>query len=483
MNDFSCSGLNRLQIQIESLSYQTKPNIINSTSLNYNSTDTAIITGPIGSGKTSLLYCLSAIIPNIESFRHVKFNGNLDYSKNSETYFINRENYRWFFDKISVLFQYPDNNFIAERVFDEFKLLRLIGYDSKLVEFNRLIFQLKIRELGTSLVSTLSEGQKQMVSLACMFLRNPSFVYLDEPLTMLDKVNRFLFLDWLIQFKKYCNESGLIIASHKPMLYSDLSPKFFVFKSENKSFEYYNTIASEFDTHDLDCESDICITSAYYTTLKSSVSSPLIEVEGTVIWYNKNAPISGLSNLNFTLSEYQNHIITGLNGSGKSTLAKTLCGLHKKFKGRIRICGKELKEINPVKAGFIKMVVQIPSQQLIFKTVKDDICYSIKNLDKSHINGKLSQIEPFLKAFDISLEEDPHRLSFGQQKVVCLLGHLEFPKILIIDEPGISMDHNQQKTVTDIIKLYQDNGVTTILISHEPEVFHSVVETEFRLEK
>lgn len=244
-----------------------------------------------------------------------------------------------------------------------------------------------------------------------------------------------------------------------------------------------NTLASESALAKSNNEYDICKVSPYYYSSKVSGDRKLITVDGTSIWYQRYAPIRGLANLNFSIDENQHILLTGPNGSGKSTLAKTLCGVHRKFDGEIRISGKNLRDVDPIKAGFSKMVVQIPSQQIIFETVREEVCHSIRGLDQSFIEGRLSEIEPFLASFGLSLDEDPHTLSFGQQKVVCLLAHLDFPRVLFIDEPSISLDQSQQNRILDIIQFFQQHGVTTVIITQEPGVFRGLSTTQFTLEK
>ena len=226
-----------INLNISELRYIKRNNkVLGKTYIEYDSESTILVSGPVGSGKTSLLYSLSAVIPNIERFRKVHYNGELSYTEQNKSFHITLKNYRWFFQRIAVLFQYPDNNFIALRVIDEFNLLKKTAYDPRNLEYDRLLFQLKIRDLGLASLTNLSEGQKQMVALACMFLRNPGNIFLDEPLTMLDRVNRKLFIDWLVDFKKVFPTKGLAIATHKPMLFQSLTPRIFSYHNSEPTF-------------------------------------------------------------------------------------------------------------------------------------------------------------------------------------------------------------------------------------------------------
>ncbi len=52
--------------------------------------------------------------------------------------------------------------------------------------FGRLLRELELEEKRGALASTLSRGMQQKLAIACAFLRDPSVILLDEPLTGLD---------------------------------------------------------------------------------------------------------------------------------------------------------------------------------------------------------------------------------------------------------------------------------------------------------
>jgi len=82
-----------------------------------------------------------------------------------------------------------------------------------------------------------------------------------------------------------------------------------------------------------------------------------------------------------------------------------------------------------------------------------------------------------LVAFNIELTHDPLALSYGQQKVVSLLSFLNYPDLLLIDEPVICLDWTQQNSIFNILRNYSQNGTTLIVATHSPELF-SKIETQ-----
>lgn len=466
---------NSLNLHIGSFAYDDQI-ILQKTDIEYNFENIYVVYGQTGCGKTSLLYGSSSIIPNVRGWRMLGFDGTLTYNNNNKRTEIDKKNYKWFLSQVNVIFQFPDNNFIANTVYEEFKLLKKLIPDDFFIKHDKLLYDLNIRDLANAKINELSEGQKQIIALSCCFLRSPKMIFLDEPLTMLDKENRTKFLSYLKRYKEQNPDNGIVITTHTPNLFASLNPVYISFNKVNKSFAVNCKAIAEQKIIEHKTNS----ISPYFS---SANKSTFLKFDQVHIWYNKGNSLKGLSSLNFSIDAGHNTLLTGLNGAGKSTLAKTICGLHKEFTGNIFLDGKDINFYDPLKNNTVRLVTQIPGNQLIFDTVKEELVSSISSKGNSYIKGILDEVIVFLDKFNISLEDDPLLLSFGQQKVVTLLSHLCFPKLLIIDEPTVSLDLEQQTTILNIIRYYQQNGVTTIIIGHDPEIFYSLCNHELYLEK
>lgn len=162
--------------------------------------------------------------------------------------------------------------------------------------------------------------------------------------------------------------------------------------------------------------------------------------------------------------------IIGRNGSGKSTLAKLLNGLFVPTEGIIYVekwntaDDKHIWDVRQT-AG---MVFQNPDNQLVSSIVEDDVAFGPENIGiapdeiRSRVDDALEEVrmgEYKLKA--------PHMLSGGQKQRIAIAGVLAMkPKCIIFDEPTAMLDPRGREDILKIIKKLNDEGITTILITH-----------------
>ena len=117
------------------------------------------ITGSNGSGKTSLLYCLSGLIP-----RHIN-------AKITGKTLINQT--------VGIVFQNPDFSIFNLTVAEE------VAFGAT-ANVNQALKAVGIWQYRHTDPQTLSYGEKQKVCLAGILARNPAVILLDEPTAMLD---------------------------------------------------------------------------------------------------------------------------------------------------------------------------------------------------------------------------------------------------------------------------------------------------------
>ena len=168
-------------------------------------------------------------------------------------------------------------------------------------------------------------------------------------------------------------------------------------------------------------------------------------------------------------------LVQGPNGSGKTTLLKSIAGLVTPAKGVIRI-GDEIvfkryskTEVNlpPEKRG----VGYVPQDLLLFPhmTVYENIAYPLRarKLSKNEIKKRVEELLELvgLKGYE---NKKPHQLSGGEKQRVALARALATdPKILLLDEPFSSIDHESRNRLRDeIVKIIRSIGVTTLFVSH-----------------
>jgi len=164
--------------------------------------------------------------------------------------------------------------------------------------------------------------------------------------------------------------------------------------------------------------------------------------------------------------------IIGNNGSGKSTLAKILIGLYQ-ASGYITIDGYLLNNF------YLKKIRRIFSvcfdnadDHFIGETVKDDLAFSLENLEysKEEIEKLIKNI---LKKFKLDkiLELTPDELSNSEKEKVAIASALiHNPKILLLDESIHKLIPSDKSLVFKALKeLQKEQMLTIILITHNLE--------------
>jgi len=201
-----------------------------------------------------------------------------------------------------------------------------------------------------------------------------------------------------------------------------------------------------------------------------------IEVINVTKQYNVFAmeKIEALKDINLSISKGEYVGLLGMNGSGKSTLARLFNGLLKPTKGRVYINGIDTADpVNlPEVRRLVGMVFQNPDNQLVCPIVEEEIAFGPENMELP--------LEEIRRRVDWALQvcglegkrhHAPHLLSGGQKQMAALSSVLAMlPEYLVLDEPTSMLDPQSRRALLDqIYKLNKQEGITIILISHNPE--------------
>ena len=178
-----------------------------------------------------------------------------------------------------------------------------------------------------------------------------------------------------------------------------------------------------------------------------------------------------VKNVNLVIKN-QGEIISllGPSGIGKTTILRTIAGLQKLSKGKIKLDNKTLAaedvHVEPEERN-IALSFQDNSLFPNYKVI-DNI-----NFGKKRSNGRgltldvkeiinLLRIEPILEKF-------PHQISAGEAQRVSLARSLmSKPDLLLLDEPFSSIDQSLKEEIqVSVRKLLKRINLTTIIVTHD----------------
>jgi cobalt/nickel transport system ATP-binding protein len=195
-----------------------------------------------------------------------------------------------------------------------------------------------------------------------------------------------------------------------------------------------------------------------------------IALEADAIRFAYPGGIEALGGLAFRALQGELVAVLGANGSGKTTLMKILMRLLRPQQGVVRLHGVDVAGLSTAELyRQIGMVFQNPADQLFAATVEQDVAFGPRNLGLPETEVR-QRVEEALSAVDAgALADRPiQRLSFGQQKRVCLAGVLAMrPSILVLDEPTAGLDPaSESQTIELLVRLNRQRNITTIVSTH-----------------
>lgn len=173
-----------------------------------------------------------------------------------------------------------------------------------------------------------------------------------------------------------------------------------------------------------------------------------------------------LQNISFDAASGDCVGIVGANGCGKSTLLKILSGALRPSGGSLRYKGE-----NPLthKAFFGRYIGYVPQENPLFDnlTALDNLklwyCDSRHSLKDDIKNGVIADF-----GIDRYLKTTVRNLSGGMKKrlsIACAIA--KDPIVLILDEPGASLDIVCKEDIKKYMRRYLAGGGTIIIASHE----------------
>ena len=161
-------------------------------------------------------------------------------------------------------------------------------------------------------------------------------------------------------------------------------------------------------------------------------------------------------------------VLVGPSGCGKSTTLRMLAGLEEVDGGRIFIGDREVTNVPP-KDRDIAMVFQ---NYALYPhmTVEENMAFSLKmaKVPAAERKERVAKAAEILQLTEY-LERKPKALSGGQrQRVAMGRAIVRAPQVFCMDEPLSNLDAKMRVgTRTDIARLQQDLGVTTVYVTHD----------------
>ncbi|WP_202707854.1 energy-coupling factor ABC transporter ATP-binding protein [Sporosalibacterium faouarense] len=168
--------------------------------------------------------------------------------------------------------------------------------------------------------------------------------------------------------------------------------------------------------------------------------------------------------------KFKKNIITGIigpNGAGKSTLINILAGLDKEYQGSITYNKEKFND-----SMYLDITLVFQKPYLLNRKVYEDVAYPLKirKLKKSVVKEKTNEILKELGIYHLR-DQKSTQLSGGEaQKVSLARAVIIEPELILLDEPTSSIDEDSISTLERVLKEYnKEYNTTIIIITHDIE--------------
>jgi len=459
-----------------------------------------LITGPSGSGKSSLCRCLNGLIPHF-------YGGEISGRVNVVGLDVLKCPTKQLASKVGMVFQDPENQLVTTDVEREIAFgLENLGFPRDIIakRLEESLYTLGISDLRGRQLHELSGGEKQKVAIASVLALHPDVLVLDEPTSELDPHSAEEVLSIVHRLN---DELGItvILLEHRLDRVVHMVDRMMVLNE--------GRIVADGDPRDVLTSGGIDGTGVGpppIVRLSQSLRAKGIDIEKIPLTVKegratlgkafersgngkvnvapevKSEPVIGVNNLwhvypqgltalkgiNLEICRGEFVAIMGRNASGKTTLLKHFNGLLQPTRGTVKVSGIYTKGTTVSELSrIVGMVFQNPNDHIFADTVEEEVAFVMKNRGNSSHEIKLL-VEQTLETFGIAeyRRSDPRSLSSGQKQRVALASILVArPQILVLDEPTRGLEHRLKSELMDYLKHYREDGNTVILVTHDIE--------------
>jgi putative ABC transport system ATP-binding protein len=210
----------------------------------------------------------------------------------------------------------------------------------------------------------------------------------------------------------------------------------------------------------------------------AGASRPVIDVAGvTKVYQMGETQVFALRGIDLQVFPNELMAVMGSSGSGKSTLMNILGCLDVPTAGQytldgVRVDGlskNELADLRNQKLGFVFQGFNLLARTSAIENVELPLLYDRKNRWK---DTRAAAAEALTRVgLGERMDHQPSALSGGQQQRVAIARALvTHPTLLLADEPTGNLDSRTTISVMALLQELNDQGVTVVIVTHEPEV-------------
>ena len=452
-----------------------------------------LVTGPAGSGKTTICSCINGLVPHYHE-------GTLEGNVLIGPYDTQKARIGGLASIVGMVFQDPESQLVTNSVLDEVAF----GPENLGISASEINQRVQTALNATRLNGyeerephNLSGGEQQACVIAATYAMHPEIYVMDEPLANLDPEGRAYILQLVVQVAQERGKT-LVIVEHT---LEDVLPLvdriILINKGEIVKDGPASEILAQGDIPGVFKRPDVMRLSEDFKlpelaltpksfadqlknkyTLKNysnghqrqveqNNSPAVIEVNNLSFEYSAGLPT--LHDVSFKIHAGEVVAILGRNGSGKTTLVRHMIGLNQPGSGSVTILGNDVSQTpTHILARDVGFCFQNPNHQIVSFTVRDEMEFGLKahNIDPTFFEERIQEALAIVDMGDY-VDSEIFDLGKGLKQRLALASVLTLkPKILIFDEPTSGQDPEMTEDIFNILRRLNENGTTVLIITH-----------------
>jgi energy-coupling factor transport system ATP-binding protein len=453
-----------------------------------------LITGPAGSGKTTLCSCVNGLVPH---YHEGELKGQV-VVRGRDT---KRSRIGGLASLVGMVFQDPESQLVTSSVVDE------VAFGPENLGVPRAEINERVTEALTATRLTgyeerephfLSGGEQQACAIAAIYSMHPEIYVMDEPLSNLDPTGRLQVLQVLVDVAKHRGKTLLIVEHtldevlplvdrviimehgrivrdgtvEDAMTGGDI-PNVFTRPGIVRLADTFGldrmTFSAEKFYRELNARKPLPVIdiSDQPDPRGKPSTKPIIEIKDVHFTYPDQTP--ALRGINLTVYEGELLAILGRNGSGKTTLARHIIGLLQPRQGSVRVLDNDVSQTpTHLLTQEIGFCFQNPNHQIVSFNVRDEMLFGLRahNINPAEHEDRIRRALELVNLMD-EIDSDIFSLGKGQKQRLALASVLTLnPRILIIDEPTTGQDPQMTREIFEILKNLNRLGTTVVIITH-----------------
>ena len=203
----------------------------------------------------------------------------------------------------------------------------------------------------------------------------------------------------------------------------------------------------------------------------------MIELEGIHrVFQVGDEEVHALRDLDLTIRQGEYVAIMGPSGSGKSTLLNIIGLLDHPDEGIYRLDKADTTDLNDTqqasvrrhKIGFVFQFFHLVPRLTSAENV--ELPLVLAGIDPGERRSRVQSVLSILGISDRA-KHRPDQLSGGQrQRVAIARATIMQPRVILADEPTGNLDRGSGNDVVKILEDLNKDGITLILVTHDPEL-------------